>query len=343
MERNNQGMGNIEDHLLFIESFAIVISKIFKEFTQLCRTHIAKAQEARPQINEMQQQLIQEKKKRIELEEMVKNTLNSTDSGREALNDQQVRPKNAYTLFVADQRGHMMTQHPDMTFHKMNCLLSIKWKHLSQENRQVYERKFQEITRLREEENLARAKGREPVVKQEEEDQMEPVQQRTFNSSEKPQIVDESPEQQPEIAPVGQEGTLPLNHAEANELTQRMEPAEQQARLEEGEQPEEEKKGNEEKVAQEQALKGASENDPISLGTLQPGQNPDEPSLEQPAPQESLPEEEQQIQPVEEQNVPAVEPMEEEKPKLPEMDPSVQIIEKEEAVNAQSLPLGSLD
>ena len=88
----------------------------------------------------------------MELEEKIRDKINGAGEGKDCSGEQQqARPKNAYTLFVADKRSEMMAQHPGITFYKMNQMLSIKWMALTKQTKQIYQRKFREITKLREE------------------------------------------------------------------------------------------------------------------------------------------------------------------------------------------------
>lgn len=46
--------------------------------------------------------------------------------------EEKKRPKNAFALFVADQRDKMLGSSPSLTFQKITSLALLKWKRMSE-------------------------------------------------------------------------------------------------------------------------------------------------------------------------------------------------------------------
>jgi len=81
----------------------------------------------------LQSQLIEERKRRIELEEKLRERLSG--KGNETLlppPEQKKRPKNAFVLFLADQRAKMIAEYPTLPFEKIVGVCAIKWKRVSE-------------------------------------------------------------------------------------------------------------------------------------------------------------------------------------------------------------------
>ena len=63
------------------------------------------------------------------------------------------RPKSAYALFLVDQKDKTMDQFPGIEMDKFNKMTAYKWKKLSEDQRKIYENKFQELLKLYEEQD----------------------------------------------------------------------------------------------------------------------------------------------------------------------------------------------
>jgi len=80
--------------------------------------------------------LIRERKKRLELEDIIRQRVSGAHSDQlltdtPATQEERKRPKNAFTLFVTDQRDKILKEHPSLDLYKITTLAAIKWKKLS--------------------------------------------------------------------------------------------------------------------------------------------------------------------------------------------------------------------
>lgn len=101
---------------------------------------------------DVQNQLIQERKKRLELEEIIKQKVSGATQGQSSENppsqEERKRPKTPFQLFVTDQREKILKEHPTLDLYKITSLAAIKWKKLSREQQLVYEKKLEEINKI---------------------------------------------------------------------------------------------------------------------------------------------------------------------------------------------------
>lgn len=94
----------------------------------------------------------------MELEDLVRQKMAASNQTDTSLNEiignqeERRRPKTAFALFLADQRNKMMKESPTLSLQKVTGIATIKWKKLSKEQQQTYERKLQEMNRLPESE-----------------------------------------------------------------------------------------------------------------------------------------------------------------------------------------------
>lgn len=82
----------------------------------------------------------------MELEEMVRKV--GSAGSDPVLNDilnsyqERKRPRTAFTLFLADYREKIMRDNPNFALPKVVNIAKIKWKMLSREDQDVYEKKL---------------------------------------------------------------------------------------------------------------------------------------------------------------------------------------------------------
>ena len=85
----------------------------------------------------------------MELEDLVRQKMAASNQTDTSLNEiignqeERRRPKTAFALFLADQRNKMMKESPTLSLQKVTGIATIKWKKLSKEQQQTYERKLQ--------------------------------------------------------------------------------------------------------------------------------------------------------------------------------------------------------
>lgn len=85
----------------------------------------------------------------MELEEKFRERIKGSSGNEERpLPNLPNKPKNAFTLFVADQKERLLRDMPELAFDKIVTLSAIKWKRLPEEQKAIYEKKFIEISKL---------------------------------------------------------------------------------------------------------------------------------------------------------------------------------------------------
>jgi phage protein D len=96
----------------------------------------------------LQNELIEERKKRRELEDKIRDKISgNANEASFPEPEERKRPKNAYMLFVADQKEKIMRDHPNIEQSKVVALAAIKWRKISEEQKKIYEKRLQEMNK----------------------------------------------------------------------------------------------------------------------------------------------------------------------------------------------------
>jgi hypothetical protein len=116
----------------------------------------------------------------MELEEKIREKLNGSYGNDDIAlppAEEKKKPKNAFTLFVADQKERILRDNPTLDFNKIVSLSALKWKRLGEDERAIYEKKFNDLTKLYEkrdkEQEFKSFPEKEAIVKKEDDSNRE--------------------------------------------------------------------------------------------------------------------------------------------------------------------------